>query len=154
MAFDVQAAMDATAGIVQDHTTVGKVSTYRRAIGTSSQLHAHLFDDATQTFNGAFLNLRAITVGDGDRTLGSVITEFAIQVEVFASIDDAAASEVTFRDRLFGITQAFNTRGKILAAASHQSPMSTETIGYIALADAVLLHYASLVYSLRGRTAP
>lgn len=160
MAFDPETCVTATVDLLKT-TSVARVHAYRRLLLKLEHCHAHLFDAATQTFNGGFCTLRSISVDERDKTMGnglatgaSVLTEFAIQIELFATLDDAAASEVTFRQRVFEVCQAFNRRGKLVATASHQSAMTTETIGYLGLADTATLHYASLIYRLRGRTSP
>ena len=157
MSFTPAGAVTALTDLLATVESVGLVHAYRRTARTLNDMHALLFDSTVGKLRGAYVTVSRMVVGGrefGSPTSAGVLTTVTLQVELFRGIEDAEASEVTFRDTVFDVLQAVNRRGKIYSASSHQDPMSAPQIGYIVLADAALLHYALCQVEIRGRTAP
>ncbi len=157
MSFTPDTARAATKTILEAISSLGVVHDYRRVIRTLPDVNALLFHAATSKINGAMISLPRITTTRdfGNPAQAGVMTSIAINVELFLGLEDASASQKTFESTIvFDVLQAINTRGRIDANASHQEPANATQIGYIALADATVLHYALIAFELRGRTAP
>ncbi len=132
----------------------GVVHEYRRLLRNQSEASARLFDGTR--INAAFISMTGVPEVSrefGNPAVSGNLTTFGFAIEMFYGLDDAGASEKSFRDLVWATVNRFNSQGLILADASHQEPM-TARIAYIELADATPLHYAELVFSLRGRTSP
>ncbi len=93
---------------------------------------------------------------------GQVSTDFGITIEGVMGIDDANASEVTFRDLAWTVTLAFNQIG-LLSVPSvglnvgdvvHQEATQWEQFGYLILASMYTVHYARLSCRFAGHVSP
>jgi hypothetical protein len=91
-------------------------------------------------------------VGSGQS--GRVLTDFGIAIEAVYAIDDAAQSEVTFRDLVWRVALSFNKIGLLTADVVNQGPMQWERFGFLVLAGMYHVHYAKLRGTFMGQVAP
>lgn len=154
--FTPATAVAATKAILLAVPTLGQVHDYRRTVRTQADITAFLYAEGLGVISAAFISTGRIKTSRdfGNPSAAGVLTEVGVDVELFMGLQDADASEVAFRAMVFAVLQAVNTRGLIDSEASHQEPMNADRIGYVAYAGDVLLHYATLSFSLRGRTSP
>jgi hypothetical protein len=87
--------------------------------------------------------------GSGQK--GTVLVDLALQIEGVMGIDDAAASEVTFRNLSWDVLNAFNAIGLLTADTVHQDPLQWERFGYLLLAGAYHVHYTRMTGRYTGR---
>lgn len=158
MSFTPDGAVDAVDGVLATVASLERRHKYRRTLKTLADVNG-LLQGPSGKYNASFTTITGMPVGPREfgapGALGAgVLTTFRLQIELFRGLEDAIASEVLFRNTVFDVLQAFNRRGKFYAAASHQDPMSASPIGYIMLAETVLLHYAVCQMDVRGRTSP
>lgn len=84
---------------------------------------------------------------------GQVFSDFGISIEGVFGIDDANASEVTFRDLVWNVVQTFNAVGLITADVVNQEPMQWVRFGYLNLAAMYHAHYAKLACRYTGKVS-
>lgn len=159
MAFVLEDAVEAIATQLETVAAVGRVHRYRRSVKRLEDVATLFRDDATTgKLFGAFLSVAGLPVGDPRETgspMGAgVIQTVDLRIEMFRGVEDAEASDLTFRAAVFAALQALNTSKRIYAGASWQGPASAPVLGYIEFGGSVVMHYAEITLSLRGRTSP
>jgi hypothetical protein len=156
VSFTPATAVAASKTTLEGSGAIARVHDYRRMVRTAADVTALLYDATSQKINAAMISVNKISTSRdfGNPAVAGVMTTVGLQIELFRGLEDAVASEKSFRDSVFAVLQAFNTKGKIDTNASHQDPMDALQIGYIAFAGDLLLHYALLGFELRGRTSP
>lgn len=157
MAFTPAGAVDAVAAqLATVSGGVGPIHKYRRLVRSLADASALLSDPGTGTLRGAYVSWSRATVrrDSGHPSSAGIVMALTITVELVRGIEDAAGSELAFRDTVFEVLQTINRKGRIYADASHQGPLEAQQIGYLQVADSLLLHYAQLALELHGRTAP
>jgi hypothetical protein len=82
---------------------------------------------------------------------GQVFGDIGIVIEAVFGIDDANASEVTFRNLVWDVQTRFNAIGLITADVVKQEPLRWERFGYLALAGMWRAHYAKLTCRYAGK---
>lgn len=159
MAFTPDGAVEAIAAKLETVAAVGHVHRYRRSVKRLEDVATLFRDDAsTGKLFGAFVSVAGLPVGDPRETgspLGAgVIQTVDLRVEMFRGVEDAEASEMTFRAAVFAALQALNTSKRVYTDASWQGPASAPVLGYIEFGGSVVMHYTEITLSLRGRTHP
>ena len=159
MAFTPDGAVEAVATQLETVAAVGRVHRYRRSVKRLEDVATLFRDDAsTGKLFGAFVSVAGLPVGDPRETgspLGAgVIQTVDLRVEMFRGVEDAEASEMTFRAAVFAALQALNTSKRVYTDASWQGPASAPVLGYIEFGGSVVMHYTEITLSLRGRTHP
>lgn len=155
----------ALATVLATVTGIGQIHTRRRIIRDEQALKTLMFVSAQNRINGwmispAAANTTVTDRGPGHHGIGvagggNALTTFQFQIEGYFGIDDAAASEDTFRDLSWDVARTINSYGLLnIAGISHQLPADVEQFGYIMLAGFSLLHYARIGVGFRGRTQP
>lgn len=136
---------------------IGAVYNRRRQVKNEDDVKTLLV--RSQVLNAVFVTWTGLpdTMTDGGRpgSIGALST-FTFGIELLYGLNDAQSSEVTFRILLWNIAQRFNTRGNVAAAvgASFQERLRIDEIAYLELAGIVLVHFARMAISFRGRVSP
>lgn len=163
MAFTPDGAVEAVATQLETVASVGRVHRYRRSVKRLEDV-ATLFRDDTTTGKlfGAFVSVAGLPVGDpretGSPTGAGVIQTIDLRIEMMRAVEDAEASEMTFRASVFAALQALNTSKRLYdygtGTYAVQGPASAPVLGYIEFGGSVVMHYTEITMSLRGRTSP
>lgn len=159
MAFTPDGAVEAIATKLETVASVGRVHRYRRSVKRLEDVATLFRDDAsTGKLFGAFVSVAGLPVGDPRETgspIGAgVIQTVDLRIEMVRGVEDAEASEMTFRAAVFAALKALNTSKRVYADASWQGPASAPVLGYIEFGGSVVMHYTEISVSLRGRTSP
>lgn len=155
----------ALAAVVQEVTDGGQVHQYRRIIRDEQALRNLMWDGANDRINGWMISPAnaepAVTVRHpgyqaiGQSGGGQAETVFQFQIEAYFGIDDANASEVTFRDLVWQVADTLNGYGLLdIPGVIEQLPAQVGQFGYVMLAGFTFLHYARIDIAFRGRTRP
>lgn len=84
---------------------------------------------------------------------GQVLTTMQWQIEGFYQINDAAASENTFHDLAWAVTNELNQYGGLaIAGLVHQLGADIEQFGFIMFTGLSLMHYCKIQCAFQGKT--
>lgn len=144
-------AVDALYAVIVSVDAAAKVHKYRRAMG-DNRVVTSILTDTNGKLNGGFISLESVPDGEKQMSTGLIAT-FRLKYEMFFGVDDANASEVTFRNKVEAVFLALNG-GRIYAAGSGQTPALMSTLSYFMTDGGVLLHYAELRVDITGRVLP
>lgn len=144
---------------------IGNIYQYRRIMREEDQVNAILYHTGQARINGWMISPAGSNTsvternpghaGIGVKGGGNVLTTFQFQIEGYFGIDDAAASEQTFRDLTWAVADEFNAYGLInIPNITHQLPADVEQFGFAMMANFHLLHYCRIGIGFRGRTRP
>lgn len=164
MPFNLDHCIDAVADSLELTEGVGIIHTRRRLIRDEQSARAVLFDEDSGLINGWMVTpaaaatsvtvrnpgmQTAIPIGGG----GGNLTTYQVQIEAYFGIDDANASEVTFRNTCERVVARLNAIGKLTAEMTFQLPADIETFGYTMFGGVFLLHSATIRAGFQGRVA-
>ena len=144
---------------------MGVVHQRRRIIRDEQAIRDLLFAQAQNRINAWMISPAASNTtvtdrnpghaGKGVKGGGNVFTTFQWQIEGYFGIDDAAASEATFRDLSWAVADEMNAYGLLdIPGIVHQLQADVEQFGYILLAGLTLCHYARIGVAFQGKTRP
>ena len=144
---------------------IGVVHQRRRIIRDEQAIRDLLFVQAQNRVNGWMISPAGSNTtvternpghyGVGVKGGGNVFTTMQFQIEGYFGIDDAAASEATFRDLAWAVADEFNAYGLLaIPGITHQLQADVEQFGFVFLAGLQLLHYARIGVAFRGKTRP
>lgn len=144
---------------------IGNVHQYRRIIRDEDAANTLLFNTAQGRINAWMISSAGANTtvternpghaGIGVKGGGNVMTTFQFQIEGYFGVDDANASEPTFRDLAWAVADEFNAYGLLnIPGITHQLPCDVEQFGFAMIANFKLLHYCRLGIGFRGRTRP
>lgn len=159
------ACVDAIHDLIVSVANTGQVHKYRRVMRDEKAIKLHLWDQANSRMcawmiapagvNTAITERNPGHAGIGIKGGGNNFTTFQFTIEGYFTLDDAVASEVTWRDLVWAVCDEFNAYGALnIAGVSHQLPADVEQFGYVMVANFSLLHYARIGIGFRGRTRP
>lgn len=140
---------------------MGRVHDYRREVKNEDDARAIWVVDATGQINAWNVTLAEPAVesirhpgfgaiGSGQK--GTILADVSLVFEGVMGIDDAAASEKTFRDLTWSVMTTFNAIGQLHADVVQQGPTQWVRFGYLVLAGAYMVHFAQLRCRFTGRT--
>lgn len=150
-----EGAVDAIVAVLEAVDGIGQVHNRRRIMRNAKDVEARVMQDGK--INAAmvsWLGMPETAVDFGSPLRAGALSTLTFRIELFFGVDDEGASEVEHRALVWNIATAFNSRGLVYADASHQDRMTVEEIGYLMLADLVLVHYARFALAFRGRVSP
>lgn len=159
------ACVDAIAAVIATVPSSGRVHQYRRILRDEKSVKLHLWDQANSRMCGWMISPAAANTaiternpghaGIGIKGGGNNFTTFQFVIEGYFTLDDAVASEETWRDLVWAVADEFNAYGMLnIQGISHQLPCDVEQFGFVNIAGWALLHYARIGIGFRGRTRP
>jgi hypothetical protein len=163
MPLDPNSLIDAVATQLATVSGIGVVHKYRRKVQSEAEALALWVPTGDTKINAWSVSLNEPAAnsvrGPGFGAVGSgqsgrVTTDFGIAIEAVYGIDDAAQSEVTFRDLVWRVALSFNGIGLLTNQVVNQGPMQWERFGYLALAGMYHTHYARLAGTFMGQVRP
>lgn len=164
MAFDPEVVIAAYVAKLGSITGIGHVYDYKREVRDEPTAQRLWFFEPEGRINAWSVTLADATPvttkrepgfgGIGSGQAGRVTSGVQIAIDVVYGIDDAAASEKTFRALVWTVMHAINAEGKLVAAFTHQEPMNWDRFGYLTLAGMFHVHYARLTTAVLGQTRP
>jgi hypothetical protein len=162
VAFDPETVIAAYVAKLATISGIGNLYDYKREVRDEATAKALWWHEAQGRINawsvtlddaGPVTNARGPGFGAvGSGQAGTVTTGVRIGIDAVFGINDAAASEKTFRALVWSVVHAVNGDGKLIAAFTHQEPMEWARFGYLTLAGMYHVHYARLTTSVIGRT--
>lgn len=151
--------------LVESVSGIGLVHDYRRIVRAEQDVKTLLHHPATGAVNAWMVALSPDSTaisqrnpghpGIGVKGGGNVLTTFQVQIEGYYGINDAAASEKTFRNLAWAVTDEANAYGLLnITGLVFQGPAQLHTVGFSLLANQWLFHYCRITLDLQGRTRP
>ena len=160
-ALEIETLIGACQTVLEGVSGIGRVHDYRREVRNESDARSLWVVDDTGQINAWQVTLGEPAVssvrhpgfgaiGSSDR--GTVLADISLVFEGVMGINDADASEKTFRALTFEIMRTFNGIGRVHADVVQQDPVQWTRFGYLVLAGIYMVHFAQLRCRFTGRT--
>lgn len=164
MAFDPETVIAAYVAKLGTIVGVGHVYDFKRDVKDEPTAQRIWFYEPENRINAWSVTLASASpvttkrdpgfgpIGSGQA--GRVTSGVQIAIDAVFGIDDAAASEKTFRALVWTVMHAINGEGRLVAEFTHQEAMNWDQFGFLMLAGMYHVHYARLSTTVLGQTRP
>lgn len=157
MAFDPETLIAAAKTRIEGLSGIGLVHDFRRDVKDEPTARAVWYHEGQGRIHAWHVTLGEPTAqtvrgpGFSSNQPGQITADIRLVVEGVFGINDAAASEKTFRALCWNLQLRMNQQALLTVDVAHQDPFQWDRFGYLVLAGMYSVHYARFSCRYIGR---